>query len=68
VFLRFLQGGVGLLSTTQNTLWIPVGQFTTREISIKMFKHLHRYLFTFNAYLLILVIISKSFSEMGETI
>ncbi|KAI9140536.1 hypothetical protein BKA69DRAFT_1125616 [Paraphysoderma sedebokerense] len=41
VFLRFLQGGVGLLNTLQNTLWIPVGQFTTREISIKMFQHLH---------------------------
>jgi len=41
VFLKFLQGGVGLLNSTQNFLWIPVGQYTTREISISMFKHLH---------------------------
>lgn len=41
VFLRFLQGGVGILSSLQNFLWIPVGQFTTREISVKMFSHLH---------------------------
>ncbi|PKC56820.1 P-loop containing nucleoside triphosphate hydrolase protein [Rhizophagus irregularis] len=40
VGLRFLQGNVGLLNTLQNFLWIPVGQFTTREISVKMFEHL----------------------------
>ncbi|RIA92197.1 hypothetical protein C1645_710937 [Glomus cerebriforme] len=41
VFLRFLQGGVGLIQSTQNFLWIPIGQYTTREISVKMFEHLH---------------------------
>ncbi|KAL7749629.1 ATP-binding cassette-type vacuolar membrane transporter Hmt1 [Sorochytrium milnesiophthora] len=41
VFLKFLQGSGGLINTAQDTLWIPVGQFTTREISIKMFEHLH---------------------------
>lgn len=41
VGLRFLQGGVGLLSAIQNYLWIPVGQFTTREISVQLFEHLH---------------------------
>ncbi|CAH1762874.1 18520_t:CDS:10 [Entrophospora sp. SA101] len=41
VFLRFLQGGVGLVQSTQNYLWIPIGQYTTREISVKMFEHLH---------------------------
>jgi len=41
VFLKFLQGGVGLLNSAQNFMWIPVGQYTTREISISMFKHLH---------------------------
>lgn len=41
VFLKFLQGGVGLLNNAQNFMWIPVGQYTTREISISMFKHLH---------------------------
>jgi ATP-binding cassette subfamily B (MDR/TAP) protein 6 len=41
VFLRFLQGGVGLVQSTQNYLWIPIGQYTTRKISVEMFKHLH---------------------------
>ncbi|KAJ3066266.1 Homocysteine S-methyltransferase 1, partial [Quaeritorhiza haematococci] len=41
VSLRFLQGGVGLLSSLQYFLWIPVGQFTTREVSVKMLEHLH---------------------------
>ncbi|CAG8586657.1 7270_t:CDS:10, partial [Funneliformis mosseae] len=41
VFLRFLQGGVGLIQASQNYLWIPIGQYTTREISVKMFEHLH---------------------------
>ncbi|CAG8518945.1 18668_t:CDS:10, partial [Racocetra persica] len=39
--LRFLQSGVGLLQATQNYLWIPIGQYTTREISVRMFEHLH---------------------------
>jgi ABC-type transport system involved in Fe-S cluster assembly fused permease/ATPase subunit len=41
VFLRFLQGSVGMVSTTQDVLWIPIGQYTTRAISIRMFTHLH---------------------------
>ncbi|KAJ3297006.1 Homocysteine S-methyltransferase 1 [Borealophlyctis nickersoniae] len=41
VFFRFLQGGVGLLSSLQYFLWIPVGQYTTREISVRMLEHLH---------------------------
>ncbi|CAG8495308.1 1956_t:CDS:2 [Paraglomus brasilianum] len=41
VFFRFLQGGVGLIQSTQNYLWIRVGQYTTREISTSMFAHLH---------------------------
>jgi ATP-binding cassette, subfamily B (MDR/TAP), member 6 len=40
-FFRFLQGGVGILSSLQYFLWIPVGQFTTREICIRMLEHLH---------------------------
>jgi ATP-binding cassette subfamily B (MDR/TAP) protein 6 len=39
--LRFLQGGVGVISTLQSFLWIPIGQFNTREISVQMFEHLH---------------------------
>ncbi|ORZ30056.1 hypothetical protein BCR44DRAFT_1446558 [Catenaria anguillulae PL171] len=41
VLLRFLQGGVGLVSTTQDLLWMPIGQYTTRAISQRMFTHLH---------------------------
>ena len=41
VFFRFLQGGVGLLSSLQYFLWIPVGQYTTREVSVRMLEHLH---------------------------
>ncbi|KAI9001654.1 P-loop containing nucleoside triphosphate hydrolase protein [Gaertneriomyces semiglobifer] len=40
-FFRFLQGGVGLLSSFQYFLWIPVGQYTTREVSVRMLEHLH---------------------------
>ncbi|KAI8051073.1 uncharacterized protein B0P05DRAFT_562857 [Gilbertella persicaria] len=39
--LKFLQGGSGLLQALQNWLWIPIGQYTTREISLKTFSHLH---------------------------
>ncbi|CAG8477671.1 17609_t:CDS:10 [Acaulospora morrowiae] len=40
VGLRWLQGDVGVVSTIQGVIWIPVGQFTTREISVKMLEHL----------------------------
>jgi len=42
VALRVLQGGGGLLMTFMDLVWIPVGQFTTRETSVKMFDHLHK--------------------------
>lgn len=29
------------MQSLQNWLWIPIGQYTTREISIKAFSHLH---------------------------
>ncbi|KAJ3363821.1 Homocysteine S-methyltransferase 1 [Allomyces javanicus] len=41
VLLRFLQGSVGMVNTAQDVLWIPVGQYTTRAISLRMFQHLH---------------------------
>ena len=40
-FFRFMQGGVGVLSSLQYFLWIPVGQYTTRQISVKILAHLH---------------------------
>ncbi|KAI9342961.1 hypothetical protein BD770DRAFT_476083 [Pilaira anomala] len=41
VGFKFLQGGSGLIQAIQNWLWIPIGQFTTREVSVKLFAHLH---------------------------
>ncbi|CAO3598375.1 unnamed protein product [Absidia cylindrospora] len=38
---KFLQGGSGLIQCVQNFLWVPVNQYTTREVSIKLFEHLH---------------------------
>ncbi|KAJ3207824.1 ATP-binding cassette sub- B member 6, mitochondrial [Dinochytrium kinnereticum] len=40
-FFRYLQGGVGLVSTLQSLFWIPVGQYNAREISVSMLRHLH---------------------------
>ncbi|KAJ2680464.1 ATP-binding cassette-type vacuolar membrane transporter Hmt1 [Coemansia spiralis] len=39
--LRALQGSVGILSTIQSFVWVPIGQDTTKRISVAMFKHLH---------------------------
>ncbi|KAI8364442.1 hypothetical protein BD560DRAFT_355062 [Blakeslea trispora] len=41
VGFKFLQGSSGLIQALQNYFWIPVGQYTTREISVKLFAHLH---------------------------
>ncbi|KAG2211828.1 hypothetical protein INT47_004514 [Mucor saturninus] len=41
VGFKFLQGGSGLIQAVQNWLWIPIGQYTTREVSVKLFAHLH---------------------------
>ncbi|KAJ3071745.1 Homocysteine S-methyltransferase 1 [Podochytrium sp. JEL0797] len=40
-FLRYLQSGVGLISSLQSLAWIPVAQFNTREINVEMLRHLH---------------------------
>ncbi|KAJ3165297.1 ATP-binding cassette sub- B member 6, mitochondrial, partial [Irineochytrium annulatum] len=40
-FLRYLQGNSGIVSSIQNLLWIPVGQYNYREISVKILDHLH---------------------------
>lgn len=43
--LLFLKGGgsgtSGFLSNIRTFLWIPVQQFTTRKIQVKLFHHLH---------------------------
>ncbi|KAK5808357.1 P-loop containing nucleoside triphosphate hydrolase protein [Linnemannia elongata] len=40
IMLRALQGELGVIDTLQGLLWIPVGQFNTRELAVKMFEHL----------------------------
>ncbi|KAJ2595440.1 ATP-binding cassette-type vacuolar membrane transporter Hmt1 [Coemansia sp. RSA 1722] len=40
--LRAMQGSEGILSTLQSFIWIPVGQNTTKCISVAMFDHMHR--------------------------
>ncbi|KAI9233423.1 MAG: hypothetical protein BYD32DRAFT_373428 [Podila humilis] len=40
IALRALQGNIGAVDTLQGVLWIPVGQFNTRELAVKMFEHL----------------------------
>ncbi|OWA52059.1 ATP-binding cassette sub-family B member 6, mitochondrial [Hypsibius exemplaris] len=45
VFVRFLQGGgtgaMGFLNNLRSYLWIPIQQYTTREIEVSLFNHLH---------------------------
>ncbi|KAK4471221.1 hypothetical protein MN116_004669 [Schistosoma mekongi] len=44
--LRLLQGlgglGAGLISALRSQLWIAVDQFSTRELSVMLFKHIQR--------------------------
>lgn len=45
VALSFLQGGgtgtMGLLNNLRSYLWIAIQQYTTREIEVELFRHLH---------------------------
>lgn len=45
VAFKFMQGGgvgsMGFLNNLRAFLWIPVQQFTTREIEVELFRHLH---------------------------
>ena len=38
---RFLQGNQGLLGAARSTLWIPVSQYSYRELSVASFEHVH---------------------------
>ncbi|KAG0076486.1 Homocysteine S-methyltransferase 1 [Linnemannia elongata] len=40
IALKGLQGELGVIDTFQDLLWIPVGQFNTRELAVKLFEHL----------------------------
>ncbi|KAF2458442.1 heavy metal tolerance protein [Lineolata rhizophorae] len=41
VVYRLLQGSNGLLGALRSTLWIPVGQYSYRELSVAAFEHVH---------------------------
>ena len=45
VGFKFLQGGgtgsMGLLNNLRSFLWIKIQQFTTRQIEVELFRHLH---------------------------
>lgn len=41
VLYRLLQGSNGLLGAARSTLWIPVGQYSYRELSVAAFEHVH---------------------------
>jgi ABC-type transport system involved in Fe-S cluster assembly fused permease/ATPase subunit len=41
IFLRFIQGNNGVLGAIRSTLWIPIGQYSYRELSVAAFEHVH---------------------------
>jgi len=41
ICFRFIQGNNGLLGAIRSTLWIPVGQYSYRELSVAAFEHVH---------------------------
>jgi hypothetical protein len=41
IVYRFIQGNNGLLGAIRSTLWIPVGQYSYRELSVAAFEHVH---------------------------
>ncbi|KAJ4363997.1 ATP-binding cassette-type vacuolar membrane transporter Hmt1 [Neocucurbitaria cava] len=41
ISFRFLQGGNGLLGALRSALWIPVSQYSYRELSVAAFEHVH---------------------------
>jgi len=41
IFLRLLQGGNGLLGAARAILWLPISQYSYRELSVAAFEHVH---------------------------
>ncbi|KAL6713899.1 ATP-binding cassette-type vacuolar membrane transporter Hmt1 [Lecanora helva] len=41
IFYRFLQGTSGLLGAARAVLWIPISQYSYRELSTASFEHVH---------------------------
>lgn len=41
ILYRFLQGNNGLLGAFRSVLWIPVSQYSYRQLSVASFEHVH---------------------------
>ncbi|KAL9081245.1 MAG: hypothetical protein Q9157_000220 [Trypethelium eluteriae] len=41
ILYRLLQGSNGLLGALRSTLWIPISQYSYRELSVAAFEHVH---------------------------
>ena len=41
IFLRLLQGGNGVLGALRGVLWLPISQYSYRELSVAAFEHVH---------------------------
>ena len=41
VLLRFMQGNMGLIGAIRSYAWIPIGQYSYRELSTRAFEHVH---------------------------
>lgn len=42
VVYRLFQGGQGMLGAARSLLWIPIGQYSYRELSVASFEHVHQ--------------------------
>lgn len=41
ILYRFLQGNNGILGAIRSTIWVPVSQYSYRELSVASFEHVH---------------------------
>jgi ABC-type transport system involved in Fe-S cluster assembly fused permease/ATPase subunit len=41
IAFRTMQGSQGLIGALRSTLWIPIGQYSYRELSTAAFEHVH---------------------------
>jgi len=41
ILYRFMQGSSGILGAARSTLWIPISQYSFRELSTASFEHVH---------------------------
>lgn len=41
ILYRVLQGSNGLLGAARSTMWIPISQYSYRELSVAAFEHVH---------------------------